>query len=72
MIISAHWNLKNEQYYHHMKEVFIEVSTQEGCIIHQVIDIPVRAIPSGYAPDDFVHSYPDAPFCLIVLAQKQS
>ncbi|GHO92612.1 hypothetical protein KSF_026600 [Reticulibacter mediterranei] len=55
----------------HTRAGYLQALTNEGCTIHQVIDIPVRTIPPGYAPDDFVHKYPDAPFCLIVLAQKQ-
>jgi malonyl-CoA O-methyltransferase len=54
----------------HTRAGYLQALTNEGCIIHQVIDIPVRTIPPGYAPDDFVHNYQDAPFCLIVLAQK--
>jgi ubiquinone/menaquinone biosynthesis C-methylase UbiE len=54
----------------HTRAGYLQALTNEGCTIRQVIDIPVHAIPPGYAPDDFVHKYPDVSFCLIVLAQK--
>jgi SAM-dependent methyltransferase len=55
----------------HTRAGYLQALTNEGCTINQVIEIPVHAIPPGYAPDDFVHKYPDVAFCLIILAQKQ-
>jgi ubiquinone/menaquinone biosynthesis C-methylase UbiE len=54
----------------HTRAGYLQALTNEGCILQKVVDIPVRAVPPGYGPEEVFRKYPDLPLCLIVLAQK--
>lgn len=56
----------------HTRAGYLQALTNEGCIIHKVIDIPVSAVPPGYGPEEVFRKHADLLFCLIVLAQKPS
>jgi ubiquinone/menaquinone biosynthesis C-methylase UbiE len=57
---------------YHTRSGYLQALTNEGCILQKVIDIPVRAIPTGYGPEEVFQKHLDLPFCFIVLAQRPS
>lgn len=54
----------------HTRAGYLQALTNEGCLLQKVIDLPVRAVPPGYGPEEVFQKHLDLPFCLIVLAQK--
>ena len=55
----------------HTRADYLETLATTGFTILNVIDVPVRDVPSGYLSDTFIRDNGDKPFCLIVLAQKE-
>lgn len=52
------------------REDYLNALEEAGFSLLTTIDVPIREIPEGYAPEDLRQEQADKPFCLIVLARK--
>jgi ubiquinone/menaquinone biosynthesis C-methylase UbiE len=55
----------------HTRGDYVKTITAAGFELLKVIDVPIREVPTGYLPEDFIHNYSEVNLCLIILARKQ-
>jgi ubiquinone/menaquinone biosynthesis C-methylase UbiE len=55
----------------HTREDYINAVKNTGFELLKMVDVPIREVPTGYLPEDFIHNYSEVNLCLIILARKQ-